>query len=93
MKNKLLKFDDFKKGPAVQDPKQQIKAAGGSPKKEKEKAFDQVKRAKLSQLDKTEPDYSKVKKIDESAIDDLAKVNSQIADLDKQISALGSKKA
>lgn len=93
MRNRLLKFADFKQGNSAQDPKKQMDSAGGFPKKEKEKTFDQVKRAKLSQLNKSEPDYSKVKKIDEGAIDDLAKVNAQIADLDKQIAALGTKKA
>jgi hypothetical protein len=93
MRNKLLKFDDFKGGTDAQDPKKQINSAGGSPKKEKAKPFDQVKRAKLAHLDKTEPDYSKVKKVDEGAIDDLAKINAQIADLDKQIAGLGTKKA
>lgn len=79
MRNKLLKFTDFKGGTDSQDPKKQIKSAGGSPKKEKEKPFDQVKRAKLAQLDKTEPGYSKTKKVNEDAAADTAAVNAAIA--------------
>jgi hypothetical protein len=93
MKNRILKFDDFKKGTPEQKPAQQVKVAGGMPKTAKEKPFDQVKRAKLAHLDKSEPDYSKVRKLDESSVDDIAKVDSQMADLDKQIAQIQSKKA
>jgi U3 small nucleolar ribonucleoprotein component len=93
MKNRILKFDDFKKGTPEQKPAQQVKVAGGMPKTTKEKPFDQVKRAKLAHLDKSEPDYSKVRKLDESSADDIAKVDSQMADLDKQIAQIQSKKA
>ena len=79
MRNKLLKFADFKGGTDAQDPKKQIKSAGGSPKKEKEKAFDQVKRSKLAQLDKTEPDYSKTKKVNEDAAADAGAINTAAA--------------
>lgn len=90
MRNKLLKFADFKGGNVTQDPKKQMDSAGGAPKKEKEKAFDQVKRAKLAQLDKTEPDYSKTKKVHEDAAFDAAAakvlaLETEISDKTKQL--------
>jgi hypothetical protein len=88
MRNKLLKFADFKGGTDAQDPKKQINSAGGSPKKEKEKPFDQVKMAKLAQLDKTEPDYSKTKKMNEDAkalINDIAALKKKKTDVIAQI--------
>jgi hypothetical protein len=90
MRNKLLKFADFKGGNVTQDPKKQMDSAGGAPKKEKEKAFDQVKRAKLAQLDKTEPDYSKTKKVNEDAAFDAAAakvlaLETEISDKTKQL--------
>jgi hypothetical protein len=66
MKNKILKFEMFKKGTPEQKPEKQVDVAGGMPTTQKEKSFDQVKRAKLAMLDKTEPDYSKVRKMNEA---------------------------
>jgi hypothetical protein len=93
MRNKLLKFADFKGGTDAQDPKKQIKSAGGSPKKEKEKAFDQVKRSKLAQLDKTEPDYSKTKKVNEDAAADAAAIDAASVEVQKAEANLSAAKA
>lgn len=91
MKHRILKFTDFKKGTPEQKPEEQIEVAGGMPEKPKEKAFDQVKRAKLAQLDKTEPDYSKVRKMNEDAIADIQSLENQkiaaVAEFDKKIAA------
>jgi hypothetical protein len=74
MKNRILKFTDFKTGTPEQKPEKQIEVAGGMPKAQKEKTFDQVKRAKLAQLDKTEPDYSKVRDVNEDTAAAAAKL-------------------
>jgi hypothetical protein len=91
MKNRILKFTDFKKGTPEQKPEKQVDVAGGMPENPKEKAFDQVKRARLAQLDKTEPDYSKVRKMNEDAIADIQSLENQkiaaVAEFDKKIAA------
>jgi hypothetical protein len=95
MSNKILKFELFKKGTAEQKPEKQIKVAGGMPKTQKEKPFDQVKRAKLAVIDKTEPDYSKVRKMNEDLISDIQALKTQkinaIADFDRKIADLEAK--
>jgi hypothetical protein len=93
MKNRILKFELFKKGTPEQKPEKQVEVAGGMPKNPKEKAFDQVKRAKLAIIDKTEPDYSKVRKTNEAAsaeavkaaADKLAALQQQKAAAEQQI--------
>jgi hypothetical protein len=95
MSNKILKFELFKKGTAEQKPEKQIKVAGGMPKTQKNKPFDQVKRAKLAVIDKTEPDYSKVRKVNEDLISDIQALKTQkinaIADFDRKIADLEAK--
>lgn len=66
MKNRILKFDDFKKGNELVDPKKHALDVKPADPVKKEKTIDQVKRANLTPLDTTEPDYSKTQKIDES---------------------------
>lgn len=91
MKNKILNFELFKKGTPEQKPEKQVDVAGGMPKTKKEKTFDQVKRAKLAVLDKTEPDYSKVRKMNEdtaevkAAADKLAVLQKQMIVLQDQV--------
>ena len=93
MKNRILKFELFKKGTPEQKPEKQVEVAGGMPKNPKEKPFDQVKRAKLAIIDKTEPDYSKVRKTNEAAsaeavkaaADKLAALQQQKAAAEQQI--------
>ena len=96
MNNKILKFEDFKAGTQEQDPKMQVKTAGGLPKTKSEPKADSVKSSDLStSLDITEPDYSKTEKtpILEAAADDFAAISAKIADLDKQVAALQNQKA
>jgi hypothetical protein len=95
MSNKILKFELFKNGTAEQKPEKQIAVAGGMPKAKKEKPFDQVKRAKLAVIDKSEPDYSKVRKVNEDLISDIQALKTQkinaIADFDRKIADLEAK--
>jgi hypothetical protein len=95
--NRILKFQDFKKGTPVQDPKKEALVSGGEDSVKKEKFTDQVKRADLSQeLDVNLPDYTKVKKMDEAAditalSNDLKTLNDQILSLERQKTELKGK--
>lgn len=66
MKNRLLKFDEFKNGNTLVEPKKHALAVKPADPVKKEKTIDQVKKANLTPLDTTEPDYSKTVKVDES---------------------------
>ena len=89
MKNRILNFDDFKKGTPVQEPKKHALIAGGEDTPKKEKAIDQVKRASLAGMTVTEPDYSKTQKVDEAEITSAATLlKSQVDAKQAEIDAL-----
>jgi hypothetical protein len=75
--NKVLKFDDFKKGAAMSDPKTALDVKAAEPVK-KEKSIDQVKRANLTHPKITLPDYSKTVEnpIQESSTDTQAEIDA-----------------
>ena len=62
MKNRLLKFDEFKNGNTLVEPKKHALAVKLADPVKKEKTIDQVKKADLTPLDTNEPDYSKTVK-------------------------------
>jgi hypothetical protein len=76
MSNKILKFNDFKTGGKLSDPKTATSVKAADPVK-KEKSIDQVKRADLTHPKITLPDYSKVAKtpIQESSADTQAQID------------------
>lgn len=87
MKNRLLKFDEFKKGNNLVEPKKHALAVKPADPVKKEKTIDQVKRADLTPLDTTEPDYSKTVKVDESTASlaiqvEIDKINAELKKLD-----------
>ena len=77
MSNKILNFDSFANGPKLEDPKTalKVKAAEGT---KKEKSIDQVKKASLTIIKTTEPDYTKTVKepIQESSADTQAEIDA-----------------
>jgi hypothetical protein len=66
MKNRLLKFDEFKNGNTLVEPKKHALAVKPADPVKREKTIDQVKKADLTPLDTNEPDYSKTVKVDEA---------------------------
>ena len=97
MKNRILKFDDFKKGNELVDPKKHALDVKPADQVKKEKTIDQVKRANLTPLDTTEPDYSKTQKIDEStkALEiqvEIDNINIELKKLDPKAADYETKK-
>ena len=87
MKNRLLKFDEFKNGNTLVEPKKHALAVKPADPVKKEKTIDQVKKADLTPLDTNEPDYSKTVKnpVMEGIVEDN---HVKIDDLKIQLSKL-----
>lgn len=87
MKNRLLKFDEFKNGNTLVEPKKHALAVKLADPVKKEKTIDQVKKADLTPLDTNEPDYSKTVKnpVMEGIVEDN---HVKIDDLKIQLSKL-----
>ena len=79
--SKVMNFNEFSKNDPLQKPETALKGDNVDPKK-KEKFVDQVKFADLTKLDVNQPDYSKV---DEDAGSDVANLQSDITNLERQI--------
>jgi len=81
--DRILNFDDFEKKNILTDPEKVVKSAQ-TPKPKKENFVDQVKRAELTQPEITEPDYTKVEKVNEET-DEMARLRTIIAQLQEEI--------
>jgi hypothetical protein len=97
MKNRLLKFDEFKNGNTLVEPKKHALAVKPADPVKKEKTIDQVKKADLTPLDTNEPDYSKTVKVDESTASltiqvEIDKLNAELKKLDPKAVDYDSKK-
>ena len=97
MKNRLLKFDEFKNGNTLVEPKKHALAVKPADPVKKEKTIDQVKKADLTPLDTNEPDYSKTVKVDESTASqniqvEIDKINVELKKLDPKAVDYDSKK-
>lgn len=97
MKNRLLKFDEFKNGNTLVEPKKHALAVKPADPVKKEKTIDQVKKADLTPLDTNEPDYSKTVKVDESTAalaiqNEFDKINLELKKLDPKAADYDTKK-
>lgn len=81
--DKILSFDDFEKKNILTDPEKVVKS-NKTTKPKKENFVDQVKRAELTQPEITEPDYTKVEKVNEET-DEMAGLRTIIAQLQEEI--------
>ena len=89
MSSTLLKFNDFIKGPKLDDPKTAMDVKPAEHLK-KEKSIVQIKKLNLSKLDVNEPDYTKTVEnpIQEGVVEDtqvkIDDINLQISKLDQR---------
>lgn len=76
MSDKILKFNEFTKGPGLNDPSKHALTTKVGPIK-KEKVLDQVKRADLTISKISEPDYTKTTEValKESSADTQAEID------------------
>lgn len=93
MANKLISFDEFKKGPGLNDPKKVRSVEGKADQVKKEKSIDLVKRSHLGVLKTNSADFSKTKKeaIKEGISSAAQAIQVKVDQLDQQIAKLDQK--